>query len=723
MARHSTWLSKKTLWILLVLALVVGALAAPIAALADDTTPLEAAAAPLDSTGIATRAEFAMLAVVGLGLSTSSPTAPTFSDVPWGSLYYEYVEGVHASGLMQGLGGGVFGPDLSIARQQVATVLARYLSAVELRTKGYITGTHGTYATLAGWFEAEGAEQLASFADGLSIAAVHRMGVAYLAMHGIALGSNGWFNPLSSVTVGQCVSFIARSAEVAGSFTTPPPPVIVPPTVTAINPASGPYQGGTAVVITGTGFTSAATVKFGGVAATSVTFNSATSLTAVSPAGTPGSTVQVAVTTADGTSANTSADDFTYYAYSGPTITELSSNYGVPGDTISIYGTNFTTTGLEVWFGSQQVSPSKISYISANRLVVVVPSGYAGDTVRVKVVTAYGVSPNTSADDFTYYYAFGSPTITAVDPDSGWTGDIVQIYGTNFVNDGTDVYFGTEPVNPDYITYYGTTHLAVKVPVGPNGVTVRVKVVTDYGVSPNTSADDFTYLLDLGPYITSISPNHAWIGDVVTIYGHNFLTDGLEVWFGSVQLNPADIDYYSPTKLKVVVPAGYLNGQTVRVTVVTDWGVTPNSSADDFTYYVPVPEIAGFDLVQYSVSGADDWHSAVSPVFANGTYVDFRMRIVDQYGDPLPFTDVSDMSPWALWRKTMGLPMHGPLPGSWGAAPDTITTDADGFIYWYGLGGFADSTYLFMLGFGLHTGYPPYPGSGNAASFYISWAE
>ena len=310
MVRSVKSLPKKTLWMLLVLVLVAGALTVPIAAwAAEPSAPLAAAAAPLDSSAAADRAQFAMLAVTGFGLSTSSPTTPTFVDVPRGSLYYQYIEGAYAAGLVRGLGGGYYGPDMQIARQQVATILARYLSAMELRAFGFIQGEHATYATLAGWFEAEGAEQLAAFGDSLSISAVHRAGVAYLAMHGIALGSNGWFNPLSSVTVGQCVAFISRAADVAKSFTTP---VVVPPTVTSVAPATGSYLGGTTVQITGTGFTSGATVRFGTAAATGVTVSSSTLIVAVSPAGTPGSTVQVSVTTASGTSANTSADDFTY---------------------------------------------------------------------------------------------------------------------------------------------------------------------------------------------------------------------------------------------------------------------------------------------------------------------------------------------------------------------------------------------------------------------------
>ena len=83
------------------------------------------------------------------------------------------------------------------------------------------------------------------------------------------------------------------------------------PTVTSISPTAGYTSGGTAVTITGTGFTSSTAVMFGSVTATAVTINSATSISTTSPAGSAG-TVNVTVTAPSGTSATSSADEFTY---------------------------------------------------------------------------------------------------------------------------------------------------------------------------------------------------------------------------------------------------------------------------------------------------------------------------------------------------------------------------------------------------------------------------
>ena len=83
------------------------------------------------------------------------------------------------------------------------------------------------------------------------------------------------------------------------------------PTVTAISPSSGTTAGGTSVTITGTNFTGATSVTIGGVAALSFTVNSATLITATTPAGAAG-TASVQVTTSSG--GNSANSLYTYVA-------------------------------------------------------------------------------------------------------------------------------------------------------------------------------------------------------------------------------------------------------------------------------------------------------------------------------------------------------------------------------------------------------------------------
>jgi hypothetical protein len=91
------------------------------------------------------------------------------------------------------------------------------------------------------------------------------------------------------------------------------------PSVSAVSPSSGSTLGGTAVTITGGGFSASATVSFGSSPASSVTVNSTGSIAATSPAG--AGTVDVTVTTSAGTSATTPGDRFAYLAPATTAIT------------------------------------------------------------------------------------------------------------------------------------------------------------------------------------------------------------------------------------------------------------------------------------------------------------------------------------------------------------------------------------------------------------------
>jgi phosphodiesterase/alkaline phosphatase D-like protein len=83
-----------------------------------------------------------------------------------------------------------------------------------------------------------------------------------------------------------------------------------PPSVGSVTPNEGPQAGGTSVTIAGANLNEATAVEFGSSAATSFEVISATSITAVAPAG--AGTVDVTVTTSAGTSATGPDDSFSY---------------------------------------------------------------------------------------------------------------------------------------------------------------------------------------------------------------------------------------------------------------------------------------------------------------------------------------------------------------------------------------------------------------------------
>ncbi|MEU2630031.1 IPT/TIG domain-containing protein, partial [Kitasatospora sp. NPDC007106] len=133
-----------------------------------------------------------------------------------------------------------------------------------------------------------------------------------------------------------------HSSSTPAAETSPTPSIATvllasPPTLSSLTPGQGPAGGGTIVTLTGTNLTGATAVTFGSTAATSYTVVSPSQITATAP---PGSgTVQVKVTTADGTSNGLS---FTYVP--APALSSLTPGQGPAGGgtIVTLTGTNLT---------------------------------------------------------------------------------------------------------------------------------------------------------------------------------------------------------------------------------------------------------------------------------------------------------------------------------------------------------------------------------------------
>lgn len=176
-----------------------------------------------------------------------------------------------------------------------------------------------------------------------------------------------------------------------------------PPTVVGVSPNTGPTTGGTSVTITGTNLSGATGVYFGSTSATISTV-STTTIVAVAPPQAAGA-VNITVTTPAGTSAASSADEFTYLAT--PTVTGISPNTGptTGGTSVTITGTNLSgATG--VTFGS--AAATAVNVLSTTTITAVTPAHAAG-AVSIVVTTSAGTA--TGSNLFTYG---ATPTSTAL---------------------------------------------------------------------------------------------------------------------------------------------------------------------------------------------------------------------------------------------------------------------------------------------------------------------
>jgi hypothetical protein len=174
------------------------------------------------------------------------------------------------------------------------------------------------------------------------------------------------------------------------------------PHVTGVLPTSGPPAGGTAVQVLGAGFTGATAVMFGSNAATGLTVDSDSQISAVTPAG--AGVVDVTVITPGGTTAVNPASHFTYLG-AGTVVTGLNPTEGpnTGGTSVVISGTGFTGA-TQVLFGA--IPATGFTIDSDSQITAVSPAG--SGTVDVLVATPTGTSPVSAAAKFRFNVGGGA---------------------------------------------------------------------------------------------------------------------------------------------------------------------------------------------------------------------------------------------------------------------------------------------------------------------------
>jgi len=330
--------------------------------------------------------------------------------------------------------------------------------------------------------------------------------------------------------------------------------VYLAPTIASFSPTSaGP---GATVTITGTNFTWASAVRFGGTAAKSFTLVSATSITAVVAEGTTGT---ISVATPGGTA--TSSGTFTFIT-PAPTIASFTPTTAGPGTTITITGTNFTGASAVSLGGTAATS---YTVVSATSITAVVANGTTG---TISMTTPGGTATSTAT--FTFAPA---PTIASFTPTSAGAGATVTITGTNFTYASVVKFGGSTATSRIVIS-----ETSIKAVVA-SGTTGTISVTTVGGTA--TSSGTFTFIP--APTITSFTPTLAGVGATVTITGTNF-TGATAVSFGGTLVKSYTV--VSATSITAVLAVG----TTGTISVATAGGTATSSGT--FTFLPPT--IASF---------------------------------------------------------------------------------------------------------------------------------
>jgi hypothetical protein len=343
------------------------------------------------------------------------------------------------------------------------------------------------------------------------------------------------------------------------------------PTVTKVQPDEGASEGGAEVTITGTEFTHATAVEFGGVAATGFTVESRTEIQATAPAH-AAATVHVTVTNLVDTSSPSSADEFIYR--DKPAVTKVEPDAGplAGGTEVTITGTEFThATAVE--FGG--VAATGFTVESATKIKATAPAQGPG-AVDVIVTNVAGSSAAVPADEFTYLV---EPTVTGVSPGEGPTAGRteVTITGTELASTQTVEFGGREAGE---IVSRSATEVVVKAPEHAAG-TVDITATTPGGTSATSGADHYNFVAP--PAVIGVSPAVGpTVGGGAVVIGGLRLGSATRVEFGGVE---AAIVESSETAIKAIAPPQAAGAVHVRVTTIG--GMSSEFPADEYTYVGP----------------------------------------------------------------------------------------------------------------------------------------
>ena len=350
-------------------------------------------------------------------------------------------------------------------------------------------------------------------------------GTNFVGTTGVSFGgtaATGWVvnNAYTGITINTpahaagaadvVVTTVGGSATLTGGYTFVTPAL---PTITSLATTSGPAAGGTSVVITGTNFTGATAVSFGGTAATSYAVNSSTQITATTAAHAAGATA-VAVTTAGGTA--TSAAAFTYLA-STATLQNLSLSTGTLSPTFAS-GTTSYTASVSNATTSITVTPTVTDSNATVKVnTVTVSSGSASGAIALNV-GANTITTVVTAQDGTTTQTY-TTTVTRAGANNAALSNLVLSSGTlspTFAG-GTTSYTAT--------VGNATSTITVTPTVSDSNATVKVNTVTvvsgsasgsiALNVGSNTittvvTAQDGTTTSSSSWFATCDSPGHKW---------------------------------------------------------------------------------------------------------------------------------------------------------------------------------------------------------------------
>jgi len=391
-----------------------------------------------------------------------------------------------------------------------------------------------------------------------------------------------------------------------------------PPTVAAVSPSTGSTGGGTAITITGTNFVGVTQVRFGAVATSSFTVDSATSVTATAPPE-PLGTVDISVTNGSGTSnPNPPSDQFTFVTGPAGAIT---SAHGVALTTLAV--SPQTVGDVLLVFAELSTTTATVSSISGGGVTTWTKGVQFSGSGTTDEEIWYGQVTTTGASTVTFTWSSALTTQTAEygaqEFTAGWgagTAWALDTSGTLNNPSSTTVSFPALTPTGSSELYFGYAVPASTASAGTTpGFTYALTTLGNVTAfdpdvsgsaspaapqSPANSSSSIGVLLRASdgapppaPSVTGLSPSTgpSGGGTSVTITGTNF-AGATTIRFGTVSATYFPV---SATQISGISPPESVG--TVDVTVTTAGGTSAVSApADQFTFSStppPPPAVTG----------------------------------------------------------------------------------------------------------------------------------
>ncbi|MDO7875684.1 Ig-like domain repeat protein [Hymenobacter sp. ASUV-10] len=429
-----------------------------------------------------------------------------------------------------------------------------------------------------------------TFKDGsttLGTGTLNGSGVASFSTSSLSVGSHS----LTAVYGGA--TGLASSTSAALTQVVNAPPV---PAISSLSPSSGPV--GTSVVISGSGLGGASSVSFDGVAQTTISANTATSLTVAVPAG--ATTGDVVVNTPGGTS---NALTFTVTP-PAPVVTSVAA----PADgtyRIGQFLTFLVSFDQPVTVSTAGGTPVMLLTIGSTTRGVTYLSGSTTSTLTFRYLVQAGeldlngvtLGGSIAANNGTLRNATGTnalltlrnvaplsgvlvdgvaptPTLSTTAPSPSSSSAItVTITFAEPVTGLTAASLTVSNGTPGVLSGSGTTYTLIVTATASGPVTVQVPAGAAEDAAGNPSAASSTLSVTYSPppvAISSFTPTSGTGGTVVTITGNGF------TGATAVTINNGAVASYtvnSDTQLTATVAAGNTTG-LIRVTAPAGTGVS-----------------------------------------------------------------------------------------------------------------------------------------------------